>query len=171
MLESTSRRRDSWQQAIGSGIEYAGQQNSGPPNGLFQYVGFLGMGAIGLQNVTDGVSKPTWLNNCAARIATTADRGTHTSTIGENWWSGLYGYTMGDVILPPNPLTPDCSYASGSGSLANPGVIPPRSDHPGGANVLMADGSVRFLKTSVSQVTICSLGSIACGEVITSDSY
>ncbi len=35
----------------------------------------------------------------------------------------------------------------------------------------MLDGSVRFLKDSVSNTTLWALGSIKQGEVISSDSY
>jgi prepilin-type processing-associated H-X9-DG protein len=45
------------------------------------------------------------------------------------------------------------------------------SYHPGGADVLMCDGSVRFLKNSVAIQTFWGLGSIAGGEVISADSY
>ena len=45
------------------------------------------------------------------------------------------------------------------------------SNHPGGVNALFADGSVRFIKNSVSPVTWYGLGTIAGGEVISSDSY
>jgi prepilin-type N-terminal cleavage/methylation domain-containing protein/prepilin-type processing-associated H-X9-DG protein len=45
------------------------------------------------------------------------------------------------------------------------------SYHPGGVNALFADGSVHFVKNSVSAVTWYSLGTIAGGEVISSDSY
>ena len=45
------------------------------------------------------------------------------------------------------------------------------SYHPGGVNTLMADGSVKFMKDSVNQSTWWSLGSIAGGEVVSSDSY
>jgi prepilin-type processing-associated H-X9-DG protein len=45
------------------------------------------------------------------------------------------------------------------------------SDHPGGVNVLFADGSVHFIKNSVSPITWYSLGTIAGGEVISADSY
>ena len=43
--------------------------------------------------------------------------------------------------------------------------------HPGGANFLFGDGSVKFLKSSISMVTYCALGSRAGGEVTSSDSY
>jgi prepilin-type N-terminal cleavage/methylation domain-containing protein/prepilin-type processing-associated H-X9-DG protein len=45
------------------------------------------------------------------------------------------------------------------------------SYHPGGVNSLFADGSVRFVKNSVNPVTWYGLGTIAGGEVISSDSY
>jgi prepilin-type processing-associated H-X9-DG protein len=45
------------------------------------------------------------------------------------------------------------------------------SMHPGGANFLFADGSVRFLKTSITLVTYCALGSRNGGEVVSADAY
>jgi prepilin-type processing-associated H-X9-DG protein len=45
------------------------------------------------------------------------------------------------------------------------------SFHPGGANMLMCDGSVWFLKDSVSQPSLCALGSRAYGEVLDASSY
>ena len=45
------------------------------------------------------------------------------------------------------------------------------SNHPGGVNILMADGSVRFAKDSINQATWWALGTRANGEVISADSY
>jgi prepilin-type processing-associated H-X9-DG protein len=45
------------------------------------------------------------------------------------------------------------------------------SYHPGGANVLMADGSVRFLKDSTNPTTVWALGSRNQGEVLSGDAY
>jgi prepilin-type N-terminal cleavage/methylation domain-containing protein/prepilin-type processing-associated H-X9-DG protein len=45
------------------------------------------------------------------------------------------------------------------------------SKHPGGVNTLFADGSVHFVKNSISPATWTGLGTIAGGEVISSDSY
>jgi prepilin-type N-terminal cleavage/methylation domain-containing protein/prepilin-type processing-associated H-X9-DG protein len=45
------------------------------------------------------------------------------------------------------------------------------SFHPGGCNILMGDGSVRFLKDSVNPVTCRGLVSLNGGEVISSDQY
>jgi prepilin-type N-terminal cleavage/methylation domain-containing protein/prepilin-type processing-associated H-X9-DG protein len=46
-----------------------------------------------------------------------------------------------------------------------------RSRHPGGINMVFGDGSVRFVKNSISPTTWLALGSIAAGEVLSSDSY
>ncbi len=43
--------------------------------------------------------------------------------------------------------------------------------HPGGVNALFADGSVRFIKNSIAPTTWTALGTIAGGEVISSDQY
>ena len=45
------------------------------------------------------------------------------------------------------------------------------SYHPGGVNALFGDGSVRFVKSTVNAVTWRALGTIAGGEVVSSDQY
>ena len=45
------------------------------------------------------------------------------------------------------------------------------SNHPGGSNFLFADGSVHFIKSSITIKTYWALGTKANGEVISSDSY
>jgi prepilin-type processing-associated H-X9-DG protein len=77
---------------------------------------------------------------------------------------------MGNTLQPPNSQYPNCSTTGGNG-VANPGVIGLSSFHPGGANVLMADGSVHFLKDSTNPQVILNLGSRAQGEVISAGDY
>ena len=50
----------------------------------------------------------------------------------------------------------------------NAGVHPEdlSSHHPGGANVLLGDGSVRFVSESVNEATFAGAGTIAGGEVL-----
>ena len=43
------------------------------------------------------------------------------------------------------------------------------SFHPGGANVCMADGSVRLLRDSTPALTLLALATRAGGEVVTID--
>ena len=45
------------------------------------------------------------------------------------------------------------------------------SNHPGGVNVLLADGAVRFIKESIGQRTWWALGTRAGGEVISESDY
>jgi prepilin-type N-terminal cleavage/methylation domain-containing protein/prepilin-type processing-associated H-X9-DG protein len=46
-----------------------------------------------------------------------------------------------------------------------------RSWHPGGVNVLLGDGSVRFIKSSVDGMVWRGLGTVAGSEVISADAY
>jgi prepilin-type processing-associated H-X9-DG protein len=62
--------------------------------------------------------------------------------------------------LPPN--NPPCLYLGQWGF---------RSRHPGGANFLFADGSVKFIKNSIDYLTYRSLGTRANGEVVSADAY
>ena len=82
-----------------------------------------------------------------------------------NWIEGDYRHTLYDHYLPPNIATYDC--------LRGPlhGWRTARSRHPGGVNILFADGSVRFIKNSISLPTWRALGTCAGGEVISADSY
>ena len=51
------------------------------------------------------------------------------------------------------------------------GAITARSYHPGGVNALFGDGGVRFIKSSVDGMTWRGLGTIAGGEIVSSDAY
>jgi prepilin-type processing-associated H-X9-DG protein len=110
-----------------------------------------------------------WLEQCSQLWATGGGRRGKTPTLGESWAFGLVGYTQGNVLLPPNSKYPNCN-AAASG-IQNPGVFGLSSYHPGGANILLFDGSVRFLKDSTADPTVWALGSIKQGEILSSDSY
>jgi prepilin-type processing-associated H-X9-DG protein len=51
------------------------------------------------------------------------------------------------------------------------GSVPPTSNHPGGVNICMTDGSARFIKDTVNLQTWWALGTRSMGEVISADSY
>jgi prepilin-type N-terminal cleavage/methylation domain-containing protein/prepilin-type processing-associated H-X9-DG protein len=114
-----------------------------------------------------------WAAGCAAvnkkQIATPSTRVSTTSVLGITWVIGNNIYNLGNIVVPPNAITyPNCS--SGT-TLDTPGIYGLSSYHPGGANVTMADGSVRFLKDSTNINTVWALGSRGGGEIVSADSY
>jgi len=109
-----------------------------------------------------------WINSCSASAATT--RSNFTTILGEAWAYGLVGYTLGSTLLPPNAKYPNCS-AGNTDTLQAAGMFNMSSFHSGGANILLGDGSVRFLKDSTSESVIWALGSRAQGEILSSDAY
>jgi prepilin-type N-terminal cleavage/methylation domain-containing protein/prepilin-type processing-associated H-X9-DG protein len=73
-------------------------------------------------------------------------------------------------ITTPNQLS--CNTKSANVSYNDVGsLIGPSSYHPGGANALFLDGSVKFLKESVGLPTYYGLATISGGEVIDASSY
>jgi prepilin-type processing-associated H-X9-DG protein len=51
------------------------------------------------------------------------------------------------------------------------GTASPNSLHPGGVNVGFADGSVKFVKDSISPQTWWALGTRQAGDIVSSDAY
>jgi prepilin-type N-terminal cleavage/methylation domain-containing protein/prepilin-type processing-associated H-X9-DG protein len=64
-------------------------------------------------------------------------------------------------------------YFTGSNTAGHPTstMIGPSSKHPGGVNLAFLDGSVRFVKDSVSQQTWWAIATQSGGEVISADSF
>jgi prepilin-type processing-associated H-X9-DG protein len=46
-----------------------------------------------------------------------------------------------------------------------------RSHHPGGINMLLGDGSVRFVRDTVNSQFWVAVNSICANEVVTADAY
>jgi prepilin-type N-terminal cleavage/methylation domain-containing protein/prepilin-type processing-associated H-X9-DG protein len=82
-------------------------------------------------------------------------------------------YAFYNHLGPPNSKA--CSNApTSSGNtwgLDVWGTTPPNSQHPGGVNMGMADGSVKFIKDSIGLPTWWALGSRSGNEVISADAY
>ena len=139
----------------------------------------VGSYPAGVSRNTPNVSMPSavlassllpWLQMCADNAANPAMRFNKSTTLGESWALGLPSYSLGNLLVPPNPKTPNCNVTS-TNAVNQPGVYGLSSHHPGGVNVLMADSSVRFLKETVSIQAIWALGSRSGGEILSADSY
>ena len=80
-------------------------------------------------------------------------------------------YAVYNHMAPPNSRSCSTSQAWNTWGIDYYGMAPPNSNHPGGVNVAFSDGSVRFIKDSVSVQPWWALGTRNGGEVIGSDSY
>jgi prepilin-type processing-associated H-X9-DG protein len=65
---------------------------------------------------------------------------------GTNWHDGQPMHVGFTTVLPPN--APACA-DGGSWADSYTAVLPPASRHPGGANLLKADGSVDFISETI----------------------
>jgi prepilin-type N-terminal cleavage/methylation domain-containing protein/prepilin-type processing-associated H-X9-DG protein len=147
-----------------------------------QNPGYRGNGVNGTSvstNVADAWLNPTQvatdLTTCTSAFqALTAGSNNLIDNEGQWWITGATAYVMFNTIVPPNSN----QYAWGSCRNACSGCSPDgssyvnaSSNHSGGCNVLMADGSVRFTKSSINQQTWWSIGTKANNEVVDANSY
>jgi len=93
---------------------------------------------------------------------------------GNRWGWGATTMTLFHTVVPPasttylfNACRDQCGGCGPDDSIFSNA----QSNHPGGVNVLMTDGSSRFIKNSISPQTWMALGTKANGETVSSDSY
>ena len=113
------------------------------------------------------------LNACNAAFQGSAANGQNNPWRGIYWEVGANGMTWFNTIVTPNSKQypwGDCRDQGGGwpdeSTFANAS-----SNHPGGVNVLMADGSVRFIKDTITTQTWWAMGTKDGNEVIGADSY
>ena len=149
------------------------------PTSDIVFIGSLPSGLTNRQTPAGGEEMPAllgygfqaWIAKCAAGLSNSSNRFQESTNLGQLWAWGLTAHSLGTILLPPNSQYPNCCSESTSPADDCAGMYNLASLHPGGANVLMADGSVRFLKNSVGQQTVWALGTRANGEVVSSDAY
>jgi len=100
-------------------------------------------------------------------IAKTAPLGVRSNN-GTMWAWYAAGQSTFNTSVPPN-----WSYPSAGGDCCPGGahdwgfgIIPPRSEHTGGVNVVMGDASVRFISDTVDLVTFQRLGNAKDGQPV-----
>lgn len=86
------------------------------------------------------------------------------------WVNGEYRCALYNHYYTPNSTTPDCIGEPAGGSVQTRytpyGWRAARSMHPGGVNVVMADGAVRFTTNEIDPVTWKAMSTIRGGEPI-----
>jgi prepilin-type processing-associated H-X9-DG protein len=118
---------------------------------------------VKLAAVTDGTSNTMMYSERAHGMLSATDQ------VCWNWWcSGNFGDTSFCTMYPINPFRKDAN----NGTVGNVGgssdtfVSAASSFHPGGANFLFCDGSVRFLKDSISSWPINPATSLPNGVTL-----
>ena len=169
---STAHCRDGTSNTVAFGEALVGDNVAGST-----YRGNMGLGASG-PKVSGYVYDPRAmmanvvadLQSCAATFR--AGQGIAPNR-GYRWSHSATGYSMFNVLQTPNELNMNgCRFGCGSNCDPSYGYsYPASSNHPGGANVAMGDGSVRFIKDSIARATWWAIGTKGGGEVVSSDSY
>ena len=89
------------------------------------------------------------------------------SRVARLWHRGLPGQTAFNTLFPPNFRIPNCSaHCTSDCDSDGPSIFTARSRHRGGVQVLLTDGSVRFVGDSVDVQTWQRLGAKADGVMI-----
>ena len=111
---------------------------------------------------------PNIYNACKNSMVVQGSQGTAggVRVVGQQWWYGNYWAGSYNQTMPPNSKL--CTAGNDNYDAVAYG---PNSNHPGGVNVTFADGSVHFVKQTVSPQTWWALGTRAGGEVISADQY
>lgn len=135
----------------------------------------------GLFNVESGMANTETFNQDDALAAVQACKALpgstqagHSANIGYIWVRGYpaHGTNFYNHYGAPNDHS--ChNHAEESSQVwaARYGIASPTSNHPGGVNVALADGSVKFIKDSIDLQTWWALGTRNGGEVLSADSY
>jgi prepilin-type processing-associated H-X9-DG protein len=129
----------------------------------------------GLASITDGTSNTIF--------ASEEVQGQGQDLRGFTWWSDATGFT---TYLGPNSKSPDILYNASycqnkapnppctgpeGAATSNPKMMAARSRHSGGVNVMLGDGSVKFIKDSISITTWRALSTTRGGEIVSADAY
>jgi prepilin-type N-terminal cleavage/methylation domain-containing protein/prepilin-type processing-associated H-X9-DG protein len=153
------------------------------------FFGGLNLGGVVANNFSD---RSAFGLNYGARLVEITDGTSNTMVLGEYLrsrgasndqrgmpWGDQPGYGQIYTQLSPNSSSPDLIYQGWcdnqpqanlpciSGDYGPNNTVAARSRHPGGVNVVLADGSVRFVQQSVDLLSVWRpLATIAGGEVL-----
>ena len=97
------------------------------------------------------------------------------------WWLLSWDYETAPTaymhVMPPNSISCTADIDQFGGFITHPdwggigAAITATSNHPGGVNVALCDGSVKFVKDSIDPKTWWALGTRNGREIIGGDAY
>jgi prepilin-type N-terminal cleavage/methylation domain-containing protein/prepilin-type processing-associated H-X9-DG protein len=179
-----------WINNSGVAVQYGNTCAYGGGDGMF-----MPEGVVKIADVTDGTSNTLLMGEMSRFLNEPSSSwmwSNLTAAWGDGtWWSNSVRITGGAFVLAPPNTPPDTTGNTFNACFANC-VLPPdwlnnatipggpcnnlgqwafRSLHPGGANFAFADGSVKFVKSTVSLTSYRALGTRNLGETISADSY
>jgi prepilin-type N-terminal cleavage/methylation domain-containing protein/prepilin-type processing-associated H-X9-DG protein len=161
-----------YQSGTGPGKPYRGNMVSS--------AGAAPAGAVQIYASTNPAAVLNALTICAANFkaaTTSTSAGAIQDYPGWRWAAGMQGMSLLNTIQPPNDTFGGCNFDGNSGNAYATDwpngsfSLGASSAHPGGVNVSMADGSVRFIKNSISLPVWWGLGTRNGGEIVGSDQY
>ena len=194
---STTRKKGSYAVTWGngnqnqSGIPTSGSTWDGPDGLIVAYRGAFRVNSkttptpYSMRDIVDGSSNTTMMSELKGTQSGTVNGKTMNDVRGDIWTERrgafqVMNYTVPNSTVPdqvngttecayPLGLNPPCLNSNGSATW---GVfVAARSFHPGGVNVLFCDGSVKFIKGSISKDTWRALGTKDGGEIVSADAY
>jgi prepilin-type N-terminal cleavage/methylation domain-containing protein/prepilin-type processing-associated H-X9-DG protein len=152
-----------------------GGNNAGMPNPALRGAFFSDI-STSFADIRDGLSN-TFLAGESLQ-----GPGHYSSSYGPYWGAGIHTSTHGVIYGPAASTTNQLAYSPNgrSGYLYPTAAITIQnlpyawvfsSRHPGGVNMAMCDGSVKFIKNSISVYAWSGAATIAGGEVVSADAF
>ncbi len=140
---------------LGHAIITDPQQNNGSPAGSGIY--WAWGSDVGINMVTDGTSNTLMAGEQIRKVTQ------WNAWVGANASIGSTAIPLNYKHLSPTTKLPEV------GNWTHQYTF--RSNHPGGANFCMADGSVKFLKSTINFNIYQALSTRANGEIVSADSF
>jgi prepilin-type N-terminal cleavage/methylation domain-containing protein/prepilin-type processing-associated H-X9-DG protein len=146
--------------------------------GMGSMLAFGATGTFSFASITDGLSNTLLDGEVIQGQGTISQFG---GTYADDRGNIQQGYASGiSAYLPPNSSLPDstsftgCNYPYQNNPPCTLGFsyyYAARSRHPGGVNVGLCDGSVRYIKNSIGLATWSALSSSQGNEIVSADQY
>ena len=120
-----------------------------------------------LKEILDGTSKTILVTECAGRPAVWRAKTREAASVNQCvGWSDNLGPFKVDPMIASGQKTPKAAPGAGIPMNAtNDGEV--YAFHPGGATIVMCDGSTRFVAQDIDLVTFCAMVTKAGGESVT----